>query len=176
MIISCYNSSMCYYNNTLCRRKLMSCQCALADVAPRERIIMLYTPRGTDELLIWGSVLSMSSEQKKKDEVESENVKLAAWDLISKYFSLEALGKFEFLFKIINLKGDSVMTSLEMDDFLYGAGVDFKASKYEAIYKACTHGENEMDLGRVLDIYISTENSRAQRIRRFDGKACQLAV
>ena len=77
----------------------MSCQCALGDVAPRERIIMLYTPRGTDELLIWGSVLSMSSEQKKKDEVESENVKLAAWDLISKYFSLEALGKFEFLFK-----------------------------------------------------------------------------
>ena len=114
----------------------MSCQCALGDVAPRERIIMLYTPRGTDELLIWGSVLSMSSEQKKKDEVESENVKLAAWDLISKYFSLEALGKFEFLFKIINLKGDSVMTSLEMDDFLYGAGVDFKASNYEAIYKA----------------------------------------
>ena len=77
--------------------------------------------------------------------IGSENVKLAAWDLISKFFSLEALRKFEFLFKIINLKGDNVMTNLEMDDFLY-VGVEFQASNYEAIYKACTHGENEMDL------------------------------
>ena len=121
---------------------LMSCQCALG-VSHRGNV----HSTTTDELLIGRS---MSSEQKKKDEVESENVKLAAWDLISKYFSLEALGKFEFLFKIINLKGDSVMTSLEMDDFLYGAGVDFKASNYEAIYKACTHGENEMDLAEFL--------------------------
>ena len=67
------------------------------------------TPRVTDELFIRRS---MSSEQEKGDEAENENVKLAAWDLISKYFSLEALTKFEFLFKIINLKGDSVMTSL----------------------------------------------------------------
>ena len=92
----------------------------------------------------------MSSEQGKKEEWESENVKLAAWDLISKFFSLEALRKFEFLFKIINLKGDNVMTNLEMDDFLYGVGVEFQGSNYEAIYKACTHGENEMDLAEFL--------------------------
>ena len=92
---------------------------------------------------------SVYSDEYNEDGNE-ENIKMASWDLISKYFSLDALNKFEFLFKVINLKGDGIISNTEFDDFSYGVGIDLKTTNFEAIYKACTHGENEMDLAEFL--------------------------
>lgn len=92
-------------------------------------------------------VSSLESDEYSNNDA----IKIASWDLITKYFSLDALKKFEFLFKIINLKQDGVISNVEFDDFTYGImGVDVKATNYKAVYKACTDGENEMDLAEFL--------------------------
>ena len=84
---------------------------------------------------------SVYSDEYNEDGNE-ENIKMASWDLISKYFSLDALNKFEFLFKVINLKGDGIISNTEFDDFSYGVGIDLKTTNFEAIYKACTHRQS----------------------------------
>jgi Ca2+-binding EF-hand superfamily protein len=104
---------------------------------------------------------SVYSDEYNEDGNE-ENIKMASWDLISKYFSLDALNKFEFLFKVINLKGDGIISNTEFDDFSYGVGIDLKTTNFEAIYKACTHGENEMDLAEFLIFIYQLKNAGNQ--------------
>ena len=80
------------------------------------------------------------------------------WGVVTKHFSLKALQKFEWVFKIVNLRGSGCVSFSEMEDFAYGIGITFKGSQLYKYFSSCSD-DGEMDLAQFLHFIFSLQTN-----------------
>ena len=83
-------------------------------------------------------------------EIGTSNMQKPHWDSVAKHFSLQALQKYQWVFKIINLSRSGLISATELSDFSYGLGVSYETSDYKLFYETCANDGNEMDFAQFL--------------------------